>query len=141
MLILGIDPGMRTGIALISAQTDQPATLLFSEEVSGGLAGFEQWWNDRPDYDILVCEDFIPRQGVHGIVHEPNRIIGFLHPWFPVMQPPAGRKKAVSNDVLKRLGMYLPGEPQRNALEAVRHAVVYLKAHRHIPTLRAGWPD
>ena len=138
MRLLSIDPGLRTGVALLDVLNDKPPTLVFHEEITGGLPGFHEWWDVRPDYDVLVCEDYIPRRGVPGNV-EPLRIIGYLHPYIPVLQPPAGRKQAVSDDVLKRLGMYLPGEPNRNAREAVRHGVVYLKHHRHLPTLIAGW--
>ena len=141
MRLLGIDPGVRTGVALLDVPTDQPPTLIFSDEIYGGLSGFSTWWDTRPDYDVLVCEDFILRQGLHGVNLEPVRIIAFLEPYAPMMQPPAGRKKAVSDETLKRLGLYLPGEKQRNAREAVRHAVVYLKRIHHVPTLRVGWPD
>src|SRR5665647_325289 len=141
MRVLGIDPGERTGVALVDVSTEQAPVLLMHEEVYGGLSGFSVWWEDRPDYDVLVCEDFLLRQGLHGVNLEPVRIIAFLEPYAPVMQPPAGRKKAVSDNALKRLGLYLPGEKQRNAREAVRHVVWFLKRTHHIPTLRIGWPD
>lgn len=129
---------MRTGVALLDVPNDKAPILISHEEVYGGLSGFHEWWQNRPDYDVLVVEDYIVRRGVPGNV-EPLRIIGYLHPYTPVLQPPAGRKQAVSDDVLKRLGLYLPGEPQRNAREAVRHAVLWLKKHRHLPTMRVGW--
>lgn len=138
MRILAVDPGVRSGVALLDVPNDKTPVLLMHDEVYGGLSGFHEWWDMRPDYDVLVVEDYIVRRGVPGNV-EPLRIIGYLHPWTPVMQPPAGRKQAVSDDALKRLGLYLPGEPQRNAREAVRHGVLYLKHHRHLPTLIAGW--
>ena len=140
MRLLSIDPGLRTGVALLDVPNDEPPTLVFHEEVHGGLPGFHEWWDLRPDYDVLVCEDYIPRRGIPGNV-EPLKIIGYLLPFAPVLQSPAGRKKAVSDDVLKRLGLYLPGEPNRNAREAIRHGIVYLKRHRHIPTLISGWND
>jgi hypothetical protein len=133
---------MRTGVALVSAQTNKPPVLISSDEVYGGLAGFQDWWtNSRPAYDVLVAEDFIRREGVHGAILEPLKVIGYLSPWEPILQSPAGRKKAVSDDALKRLGMFLPGEKQRNAIEATRHAVWYLKKTCHLPTLHKGWPD
>lgn len=138
MRILGIDPGMRTGVALLDVPNDKPPALIFHEEISGGLSGFHEWWDLRPEYDVLVVEDYIPRRGVPGNV-EPLRIIGYLHPYGPVLQAPAGRKQAVSDDVLKRLGLHLPGEPHRNEREAVRHAVWWLKKQRHLPTLKSGW--
>ena len=129
---------MRTGVALLDVPSTKPPALISHEEVSGGLSGFHEWWDLRPSYDVLVVEDYIPRRGVPGN-QEPQRIIGYLHPYTPVLQPPAGRKQAVSDDVLKRLGLHLPGEPHRNEREAVRHAVWWLKKQRHLPTIRAGW--
>lgn len=138
MRILAIDPGVRSGVALLDVPNDKTPVLLMHDEVYGGLSGFHEWWQRRPDYDVLVVEDYIVRRGVPGNV-EPLRIIGYLHPYAPVLQAPAGRKQAVSDDVLKRLGMYLPGEPNRNAREAVRHGVWWLKKHHHLPTMKAGW--
>lgn len=138
--VLAIDPGQRTGVALLEVLDNTAPILLAYEEIRGGVLGFEQWWTTHPDYDVLVCEDYIPRAGVpQRNSSDPQRIIGFLRPFTPVLQSPSGRKKAVSDAVLKRLGLYLPGEPLRNAREAVRHAVWWVKQSRHMPTLRVGW--
>jgi hypothetical protein len=139
MIVLGVDPGERTGVALLRVPDDSLPELIEYHEVRGGLEGFRMWWETRPVHDVLVVEDFILRPGVKGVNTTPLQIIGFLQSYKPEMQPPAGRKKAVSDAVLKRLGLYLPGEPLRNAREAVRHAVWYLKKRHHIPTLRVGW--
>lgn len=140
MRILSVDPGERTGIALLEVLDDEPPRLIFHDEVYGGVEGFIHWWDTRPDYDVLIAEDYVPRPGTPQTNSTaPQRVLGFLSPWHPVVQNPAGRLKAVSNEVLKRLGLYLPGEPLRNAREAVRHGVIYLKRQRHLPTIRAGW--
>lgn len=138
MRILAVDPGVRSGVALLDVPNTKPPVLMSHEDISGGLSGFHEWWDLRPSYDVLVVEDYIPRRGVPGN-QEPQRIIGYLYPYTPVLQAPAGRKQAVSDDVLKRLGLYLPGEPNRNAREAVRHGIWWLKKQRHLPTLKVGW--
>lgn len=140
--ILSIDPGQRTGVAFVSYEDDTIPELLWSGEVYGGLTGFKSWWGYSTlptQYDILLCEDFKHREGVHGVDHEPDRVIGWLQQWEPIMQQPGGRKRAVPDQALKRLGLYLPGEPNRNAREAVRHAVMYIKNQGHKPTIRRGF--
>ena len=139
MFVLGVDPGMRTGVALLEVPDNTAPVLVAYWEVYGGVVGFQEWWKTHPEYDVLVCEDFILRGGVKGVNTEPIKVIEFLRPYSPIMQPPAGRLTAVSDKVLKRLGLYLPGERLRNAREAVRHAVWFVKKSLHKPTLRVGW--
>lgn len=142
MLILGVDPGKRTGVALLEVSDDSTPVLIAYEEVYGGVEGFEEWWETHPAYDVLVVENYIPRGGVpQGQAKYPLGIIGFLTQFGPVLQPPAGRLRGASDGVLKRLGLYLPGERLRNVREAVRHVVWYLKKQGHMPTLRVGWPN
>lgn len=140
MIILGIDPGERTGVAYLEVLDNTAPVLIGYREVPDGLDGFKRWWDEREPYDVLVVEDYLVRGGVPQNHSEaPQRIIGFLSSYTPIMQPPSGRKNAVSDAVLKRLGLYLPGERLRNAREAVRHAVWFVKKSKHLPTLRVGW--
>lgn len=139
MRVLAIDPGVRTGAALIEVIDNEAPTLVGFWEIYNGLDGFQEWWAIRPEYDILVAEDFDHREGVRGVDHTPERILGWLSTWTPILQKPAGRKRMVSDDALKRLGLYLPGERQRNAREAVRHAVIWLKNSGHKGTIRKGF--
>lgn len=143
VILLSIDPGKRTGVAVVRAVEDRAPSLLHHEEVYGGLEGFMAWWDTyHPHYDVLVVENYIPRAGVsQKDSGDPQRVIGWLSQFDPLLRPPAGRKRAVSDDAMKRLGMYLAGEPNRNAREAVRHAIGYLKNSLHEPTLRMGWPE
>lgn len=138
--VLGIDPGRRTGVALLGYDENTAPRILIAEEVYGGVEGFRIWWEEwSPDYDTLVAENFIKREGVKGVDHTPLEVLGWLSQFNPVLQSPAGRKKAVPDSALRRLGLYLPGEPNRNAREAVRHAVLWLKNQRHKPTIRKAF--
>jgi len=136
--LLGADPGgVRTGLALIEFTPDTLPRLVGKWLIVGGPDGFLQWWEHKPPYDILVVEDYIVRQGVPS-THLALKTVGYLRGTEPdaIFQSPAGRKKLVSNDALKRLGLY---ETQRDIREGVRHAVVYLKRQKHLPTLHQGW--
>lgn len=136
--ILCVDPGgVRTGLALIEFTPTTIPILVGKWLVVGGPDGFLRWWRYKPAYDILVVEDYIVRQGVPS-THLALKTVGYLKGTEPdaIFQSPAGRKKVVSDDALKRLGLY---ETQRDIKEAVRHSIVYLKRQKHLPTLHQGW--
>ncbi len=146
-VFVAVDPGVkRTGVATF-LYDDTTVELGPHEEVYGGLSGMLEWLDLKVPTFVshFVVEDY----QVHRTAGDPNglRIIGaiemwaYLHARKPViLQPAAGRKQAVSNDALKRLGWYFPGEPQRNLLEAVRHGVWWLKNQKHPAILNGGWP-
>lgn len=147
--ILSIDPGLRTGIAL--GHYDESDALYFfrQEDVKGGAQGMIEWIHySIPGAltDHVVMENFIPREGKHGVGTDASEVIGAVRFWaylnlIPVtFQPPAGRKKAVPDTVLARFGTYV-GNEDRNIKEAARHAVWYLKNRGHKPTIKKGWLD
>lgn len=139
MRILGVDPGStRSGVALLNVPQNDLPTIVGKWLVEGGPDGFLRWWDAKPDYDVLVCEDYIVRQGVPS-QHTALRTVGFLKGVEPygVFQVPAARKVQVSDDALRRLGLY---ETQRDIREGIRHCIIYLKKSKHLPTLEKGWP-
>lgn len=143
---IAVDPGsVRTGVAMF-AFDDKTVELLSYNEVYGGLKGMLEYLDLKVPTFVshFVVEDYI----VHRTAGDPNglRVIGAIEMWAYLhgrkhvfLQPPSGRKKAVPDDVLKRLGWYLPGEKDRNAREAVRHGCWWLKKQKHPYILREGW--
>lgn len=89
-LLLWIDPGMSTGIALGTYSDDQPYTLEGTWQVGGGLRGLVEWWDsDAPgEVEMLYLgeigvEKFTPRPHAGGggltlKTVEPLRIEGWL---------------------------------------------------------------
>lgn len=151
--ILAIDPGLRTGIALTRFEDDEPAELVASWDVPGGVDGFIEWLDATWDADpyrtgayFVVYEKFIPREGRHGVGTDASEVIGALlywakKRWIPaVSQPPAGRMKAVPNEVLDKFHKF-SGNKDRNVKEAFRHSLWYLKNAQHMPTIYKGWSD
>lgn len=150
MIYLGIDPGVRTGACWIMA-TKGSVTLTAYYDIPGGAEGFIEWWGtqhmnvDAGDITI-VFEGFTLREGKNGVDITPRDVIGALKALasrdgiLTVERPPAGRKKQVSDRILKRLGLYLPGEANRNAREAVRHCIAYLKSQKNPAVLQAFQP-
>lgn len=146
--IFAVDPGAsRSGVCILEL-TENNCALETYREVHGGVEGFIDYldlYGGGIQADVIVVEGYEIRRGQAGDPHG-LEVIGAIKYWArhraPVVtQTPAGRKKAVSDDALQRLGLYLPGEPWRNAREAIRHAVWYAKKQKHTPTLRIGWPQ
>ncbi len=141
--ILSLDPGGTTGVASLYYTPDQ-LKLVSVSQVPGGLDGFLEW--ARPEmlnsYDIIVCEDFTLRPGIHGADLTPTYIIGALTALTRngtgiVLQAPS-QKSLCDDDRLKVMRMHTPGQPHGN--DAVRHGIIYLRNIRHTPTLLKGWP-
>lgn len=158
--VLGIDPGGagrgHTGIVWLQYTEDRAATLLDSWAVPDGLEGFVAWAEDHnggagltadnyldPTDPIVVCETFVNRN-IPGVDLTPVLVEGAVRALFRdvVLQPASGKNMAVPDDVLARLGLLDIGKDDhhRDRREAARHAIRFLKNHRHLPTLLVGWP-
>ena len=148
VILLGIDPGVRSGIAFLSV-TDDAIELVEQRDIPGGLEGFSNWWQGEPlvlngeGVAHIIMESFIMREGKHGVNLEPLEIIGAVKTLseqlrIPLtLRPPSGRLRQVPDAVLKRMGLYLPGKANRNAREAVRHTIAWLKSQKHPVVLAA----
>jgi hypothetical protein len=142
--ILSLDPGGTTGIANIYYANN--AVKLFSvKQVPGGLEGFLEWVSEQKlsSFDVVVCEDFSLRTGIHSPDLSPVYIIGALSALCRgkvelVLQMPS-QKSLCDDPRLKSMGMHTPGQPHGN--DAVRHGIIYLRNKRHMPTLKLGWKD
>jgi hypothetical protein len=146
--ILSFDPagkGGDTGIVLLDYLSTMPPRVRESWAVSGGYNAFCDWLRTQGGYDeinpdVVIVETFIHFKNIK-IETTPILIEGAIRYVWPnvVLSPASGKNTAVPDDVLKRLGLYFPGDHHRDRTEAARHAVRWLKNQRHVPTLRAGW--
>lgn len=144
--ILCLDPGGKTGLAVIDYTEDTEAVLKHFEEVPNGLPGMIDWYKDNVssgNWDFIVCENFTLRTSVKFPDLSPVYIIGALealeHPREIVYQSPS-QKHLCDDKRLKVLGLHKPGLGHAN--DAVRHGIIYLRNSRHMPTLKKGWsPD
>lgn len=142
--ILSLDPGGTTGYAIVEA-TDTGVSLLEAGQIPEDLKGFIKWYDTRGrrDWDVVVCESFILRPSVKFPDLSPVYIIGALEaleaPWEKEITYQAPSSKPLCNDdTLKRLEFYQVGKGHAN--DAIRHAIIYLRTKRHMPTLRKAWP-
>lgn len=141
--ILSFDPagkGGDTGIVhLVVTDVTRPV-LLNSWAVSDGFDGFCEWAYDigsMLDPDVCIVEHFVHFTDIK-IESTPMLIEGVIRYLWPntILSPASGKNTSVPDDVLKKLGMYFPGDHHRDRTEAARHAIRYLKQQKHIPTLR-----
>ena len=140
--VLGIDPGGTTGIAIVSFAEGVAPVVSHYEQVPDGLNGFIEWHknNQHLSWDIIVCENFTLRQSVKFPDLSPVYIIGALEalewPNKIIYQSPA-QKHLCDDKRLQVMGMHKPGNGHAN--DAIRHAIIYLRNKRHLPTLMLGW--
>ena len=148
--LLGIDPGGtgkgHTGVVLIGYSDADPAHLVESWAVGGGLEGFLHWARETgllQQQPQVVCETFVNRN-IPGVDLTPVLVEGAVRTLYDdvILQPASGKNTAVPDDVLKRLGLYDigTGDHHQDRREAARHVVRYLKNVQHMPTLMNGWP-
>lgn len=143
-ILLGIDPGKRTGICWIAVNEDN-ISLEGYEEIQNGLKGFLVWLSNlsAENVDLIVCESFSTREGTHGVDTTPLEVIGSLSFFANTngvrleMRPPSGRIRQVPDLIMKKLGFYLPGKKNRNCREAIRHVLCHLKAQKNLVVLDA----
>jgi hypothetical protein len=144
MRLLSLDPGGTTGYAIVD-YTDSDFRVETSGQIKGGLAGFLEQDAEMLElyrFDVIVCESFTLREGIYGADLSPVYIIGALEALYQdnkkVYQEPK-LKPLCDDSRLKKMGLYKSGKPHEN--DAIRHAVIYLRNNKHMPTLLAGWKE
>ena len=164
-LLLSIDPGMSSGIALGTYSVTEPYRRIASFQPRGGARGFADWWMaERPEHDEIVCERFSVRQALAHDAAEPLRIEGWLigegiMPPYPsshwsepasmyfmaLHSDPLKVKKAKAQAWLKRYDLWATGKQfthtdGADVNSATLHAISALRKSNHIPTMRAYFP-
>lgn len=165
MIILSIDPGLSSGLALGERSETEPYRLVKTWQFSGGVAGMLQWLDENHDlqWDDWVCERFTPISHANYSLTlasvEPLAVEGALmargvidrNDTKRMRRPqemyifggdtlPEKKKKAYA--WLKANGMYVTGKTvgQPNADDArsaIMHGISYLvRVEKHEPTWR-----
>lgn len=166
MILIGVDPGLRTGIALVQVSDLAAPTLLHhatvdyteprSPSVGRTLRELVEGTPSRYGYnsvddDIrLVIEKFVPEARkvdttALEVIGELRQSIRDRDPWVDHVAAwywqTRQEKDSVSGDTLRRLGLWLKGKEQRHIMDAARHTVVRLVKMNHRPTIEKGWPN
>jgi hypothetical protein len=142
-VILSLDPGGTTGYAIVLVTEDDELEIMMQGQIKNGLKGFLDFhWDVLEDIKIdkIIAESFTLREGIYGADLTPVYIIGALEALYPtteiIYQEPK-LKPLSDDDRLKHMGLHIPGKP--HMMDAVRHAVIYLRNNKHKPTLEKGW--
>lgn len=143
--ILAFDPGGTTGWAFGGYSDESALSFIGGGQIEDGLHGFIYWFEQPEAFAgniTIVSESFQLRASVRNPDVTPLRIEGALEallgPGRVVYQQPA-LKSTVGDQLLKDNGLWIPG--QRHQMDARIHAIAYLKKNRHLPTIRAFWPE
>ena len=166
MILIGIDPGLHTGIAVVQVSDLAAPVLLHHStadytdprwqsvgrtlhELVGGT--FSHYGFNALDSDIqLVIEKFVPEARkvdttALEVIGELRQAIRDRDPWVDHVAhwhwQTRQEKDGVSGEVLRRLGLWLKGKEQRHVMDATRHTVIRLSKMQHKPTLLKGWPQ
>lgn len=144
------DFGETTGIALGAYGPNKPYEFLTAWEVHYGLEGFIDWWRglDIPvsTFDAVVAEKFVLNPGeinlsVPDLTGVPiEGALAALSP-VPVVWQLRGIKTNVPDWILQDHGLWQTGltvnhTDGRDANDAIIHALAYLHAIEHLPTLQ-----
>lgn len=141
--IYSFDPGETTGWCHLSIHEDEVGLFNYgqADHISIGNMLFEnaalKQVTSKPEIEIVfVCESYQQRPGKNttwsletiGLIRYFAEKYGIpLH-----MQQPSEAKSLISNDTLKRAGLWVVG--QEHARDAVRHALYYLIKERRLLT-------
>lgn len=153
-VIIGIDPGGTTGVAVMALSDDsykllEVLQLKDPDTVWEPLYDLIAKYHDKYDDVYTICESFEIRPDVYDPDETPKYIIKdlerYVQPHFEINYqqaslakvgvPPAKQGRP---DRLKSFGLYQRG--MRHSNDAVRHIVAYaLDKLRFLPLIIAGW--
>lgn len=156
--VLAIDAGLSSGWAVLDFEDDcPPAELALYQGKMGLIETVDRICETYKTYepDVVITEKFNLRPGNKFLADlttvSVNGALQYaMHDKFGVEmveQTPAQAKGLVSDEVLKRLGMWPTGsivgtKDADDVRDALRHAVHYaVVSMKHLPTTKLGWPQ
>ncbi len=166
-LLLSLDPGLNTGIALGYYDDTTPYSLQNRWQVHGGLDGFVDWLDIHSasvgGWDEIVSEKFILSSAnrftpdttpllIEGALQaflwledipanlywQPNTAKADLI-GYPATAKTKAQRQRLRFDFLKEHGLFVPGEDNTDSNDCCVHALVFLRRRGHMPTIRKYW--
>lgn len=136
--VLAFDPGGTTGVCLLRYTQMTPPELMYLHQISHGHEGFWQFFRGTVQKDFIhpVSEKWV-EHNVKGANREPLIIEGVEYTiWDETItwQEPA-QKALIPDEVLKKNNLWTPDK--RHQMDALIHALVYLRNSGHMPTIMA----
>lgn len=134
MRILGIDPGEDVGFSLLDTDLNREESWQFNikDHETPHLCLYHKLEVARPD--VIACEDFyhIPRYMKLRMIT--SELIGTVKLYgqqrdIEVIMQNRGMKTGWPAAKLKLLGLWKPGKDYEDAMDALRHRLVYQEQH------------
>ena len=163
MALICVDPGYTTGLSLLTvdAQWNKPK-LMDSVSIEYAASGygakdlyqqFSNWYEmcrgESMTTDI-VLEKFTKRPGVVDPELTALKVMGVLDLWWAMHgvriqskfheRIPVQGKMMATNDVLRRVGVHIPGHDNRHINDATRHGISWLIDQGHVGTCQSAFP-
>ena len=139
--VVGQDPGGTTGVAVLRYTEHTKPELVYLHQIPDGREGFFYFFigSDVGEGTIFtsVSEKWETREGIHSANLEPVYSEGVQYAsWVDqtVYQSPSV-KKMVGDEFLKVNNLWTEGK--RHQMDALLHAIYYLRSIGHEPTLKA----
>lgn len=136
--VLGMDPGGTTGVALLRYTDSTAPELIYLHQITDGHRGFWRFFmGAKVREEVAVVSEKWVEGGVKGANHEPLIVEGVQYPiWEDTVfyQQPA-MKALVPDAWLKEQNLWTPGH--RHQMDALIHAIVWLRNQGHRPTIEA----
>lgn len=131
MKIIALDPGGTTGVAttILSKQTNE-CSLIFTRQLTGAHHTdlYKYFINESPN--VIVYERFIYQDRKKKVSLESVEYIGVAKLYTQLTnkqlapQMAASAKNLWTDDKVKALGLWQPGQP--HAMDAVRHLLLFV---------------
>lgn len=143
--ILALDPGLSTGWALFSYHDREPE-LLSQGTIVDGVRGFAQFWRNLPWIpDEVVSEKFIiaPDTVGEGWSLQVEGALLALYDGGVTWQLRSAKADLVTGTETQRFAWLRERgfTGSTHELDAITHALLYLKRKRHVPTIRHYWTE
>ena len=135
--ILAFDPGGTTGMCLLRYNSKEVVLSVLAQIEDGHEGYYDNLVGVPAGYatpTTLVSEKWV-EHGVKGADRTPLVIEGIQYAFWPDQmnyQTP-DMKQLVDDDTLKEIGVWTEGKPHQ--MDALRHALIYLRNQEHEPTL------
>lgn len=142
LYVIGLDPGGTTGVAILRVDTEDPKALpelVYLDQVEDGRDGFLEYFGQFyiGTNSVVASEHWVERN-VKGVNREPQYIEGVMHALWNrhtiTWQDPE-MKSLVPDEWLKENNLWTEGK--RHQMDALIHAIVYLRNDGHEGTQRA----
>jgi len=132
MRILAIDPGEDVGLSFLDTKTGRDMSWQYRPDTNPYIIFWALLHGQRPD--VIICEDFyhIPRYMKLSMIT--SELIGIVKLYaskevIQLIMQNRGMKQGWPNQKLKMLGLFVPGKDHEDAMDALRHRLVYQEKH------------